>query len=210
MSVACPSFNGAMLFRAWNELFPRELITPNPCFNGAMLFRAWNAIWRFNAKSRRYCFNGAMLFRAWNARASCPTVTEHNASMGPCSFEHGMAAGSFRKYDWATLQWGHALSSMECRRSDSRRFGFGGFNGAMLFRAWNVVRRCSLWRRLLSFNGAMLFRAWNDDCHGQTKALGRASMGPCSFEHGMVLSNKNVVDVKTLQWGHALSSMEWQ
>ncbi len=38
------------------------------------------------------------------------------------------------------LQWGHALSSMECRQRKRLQLAVSSFNGAMLFRAWNASR----------------------------------------------------------------------
>ena len=154
------------------------------CFNGAMLFRAWNAE---SHRIRNHCnlgFNGAMLFRAWNGSLRFRTTDLEQASMGPCSFEHGMGLSSAPEEYKAALQWGHALSSMECPIAFSFTFTINSFNGAMLFRAWNAADNL---RRNISVT---------------------ASMGPCSFEHGMIgLTSFDLISPK-LQWGHALSSME--
>ena len=55
----------------------------------------------------------------------------------------------------------------------------------------------------------MLFRAWNGVDLGLILTRLAASMGPCSFEHGMQGLAASMGWEDKLQWGHALSSMEW-
>ena len=111
--VARLCFNGAMLFRAWNAESHRIRNHCNLGFNGAMLFRAWNVRPSQGWWTWHHRFNGAMLFRAWNAELHCTAALSIQASMGPCSFEHGMQKKRTGGDQLTRLQWGHALSSME-------------------------------------------------------------------------------------------------
>ena len=154
-----------------------------------MLFRAWNVAVIDQVPNVTTSFNGAMLFRAWNARIIRESFFPATASMGPCSFEHGMylmfrpctfhrsgfnGAMLFRAWNASKrggcvsslirLQWGQALSSMECDSGLPVQTGFMWlqWGHALSSMEW-VVEVAVRPFRLPRFNGAMLFRAWNAD-----------------------------------------------
>ncbi len=156
------------------------------CFNGAMLRRAWKFNWLIERSTVSMSFNGAMLRRAW--KYDDVAIGGHwvNASMGPCSVEHGNPRvvdvstrcspsfnGAMLRRAWKSLGLEYVI----------RRYG--SFNGAMLRRAWkySVMVVCVLVKRS-RFNGAMLRRAWKCTAMGLCGDYKRASMGPCSVEHG--------------------------
>ena len=118
----------------------------------------------------------------------------------------------FRAY---ALQWGHALSGMDMpQRWWPKIVSLSCFNGAMPFQAWIYLVKSKTREMRKRFNGAMPFQAWIYRVYcGQSQVLiaslqwghalsgmdmlpdelllsvqGSASMGPCPFRHGYLVS----------------------
>ena len=116
-----------------------------------------------------------------------PMLVGLSASMGPCPFRHGYSAQIRLK--------SHALE---------------GFNGAMPFQAWIpfVVWLEDLNPEVASM-GPCPFRHGYAGLTEQIRCAMLASMGPCPFRHGYAdVAPALLIDLMSLQWGHALSGMD--
>ncbi len=132
------------------------------------------------------------------------------------------------------LQWGHALSSVETERSKlqlseldkasmgprslkrGNRSGSGfasdrsiSFNGATLSQAWKRIARDITRVMQKSFNGATLSQAWKPDTNGGDEERMKGFNGATlSQAWKRVMRSARWKSSSSLQWGHALSSVE--
>ncbi len=186
-SVAYHRFNGASLFRARKPGTRRVCrITCSAGFNGASLFRARKLGWLYHRGEYDARFNGASLFRARKRRIELQANREHDASMGPHSFERGNPIGFDPKSLALTgLQWGLTLSSEET-------FHAPHAPQPMYRLQWGLT--------LSSEETSVLIRLPQSDMD--------ASMGPHSFERGNLVLLGKADSSRRLQWGLTLSSEE--
>ena len=174
-----------------------------------MLFRAWNVLGvLYNRKASSTLQWGHAL-----SSMECSAVKVQRRESVPLQWGHALSSMEWLVFGELLLvadllQWGHALSSMECATSlacasVSYPLQWGHALSSMEWKSTLPYNRPGA-----SFNGAMLFRAWNGTKFGPRRIQSSASMGPCSFEHGMSDCVFVHVHHQQLQWGHALSSME--
>ncbi len=225
-----------------------------------MLYQAWKPGVPYVAEDGKFCFNGAMLYQAWKLFHDLRNfVLAVAASMEPCFIKHG----NREEFDAMlvpepTLQWSHALSSMETcwkplasdpstsasmepcfiKHGNLNEIGvdegkIACFNGAMLYQAWKLVIDIEETRDVPASMEPCFIKHGNKLRRAVFGGMKVASMEPCFIKHGNVhyaMISGSIRDgfngamlyqawkppfarsastiPRTLQWSHALSSME--
>ena len=165
----------------------RRAAPGDPRFNGAAFLRTRNRRTTWRTASSTVGFNGAAFLRTRNrAPISGHADLGPRASMGPRSYERGIATYRCRGRDrdlW--LQWGRVLTNAES-----------------LPWSWDHLKVVALqWGRVLTNAESRLpAETW--------RSRGAASMGPRSYERGIVGTALVAVGIAALQWGRVLTNAE--